>query len=98
MTKDDRKIRFGLWYDFRNPPECDASAERARLLASLAQSHSNPARYEPAHEALRGTLNIASVLSDPKLEARLLLQTLRTKPSSIHNYSTEADPWFASAR
>ena len=20
MNKDDRKIRFGLWYDFRNPP------------------------------------------------------------------------------
>jgi predicted ATPase len=52
--------------------EADVRADRARLLASLAQAHSNAARYEPAQEALRDALNIASQLSDPKLEARLL--------------------------
>jgi tetratricopeptide (TPR) repeat protein len=52
--------------------QADARADRARLLASLAQAHSNAARYEPAHKALREALNIASLLSDPKLEARLL--------------------------
>jgi tetratricopeptide (TPR) repeat protein len=52
--------------------QTDATADRARLLASLAQAHSNAARYEPAHEALREALNIASLLSDPKLQARLL--------------------------
>ncbi len=48
--------------------EADVSADRARLLASLAQAHSNAARYEQAHEALREALNIASQLSDPQLE------------------------------
>ena len=52
--------------------QADAKVDRARLLASLAQAHSNAARYEPAHEALREALNIASLLSDPKLQARLL--------------------------
>jgi probable F420-dependent oxidoreductase len=28
MTQDNRKIRFGLWYDFRNPSQWRQSAER----------------------------------------------------------------------
>ena len=50
----------------------DVSADRAYLFATLAQAHTVAAAYEPAQEALREALNIASQLSDPKLEARLL--------------------------
>ena len=28
MNKDGRKIRFGLWYDFRNPPEWRQASDR----------------------------------------------------------------------
>jgi hypothetical protein len=50
----------------------DVSAVRVRLLAALGQACVITAGYEPAHEALREGFNIASQLSDPKLEARLL--------------------------
>jgi len=50
----------------------DVSAIRVRLLAALGQACVVTAGYEPAHEALREGFNIASQLSDPKLEARLL--------------------------
>jgi predicted ATPase len=40
--------------------EADVSADRARLLASLAQAQSNAARYEQAHEALREVGSVAS--------------------------------------
>ncbi len=50
----------------------DVSAVRGRLLAALGQACVITAGYEPAHEALREGFNIASQLSDPKLEARLL--------------------------
>ena len=52
--------------------EADFSADRARLLAGLAQAHAAAGDYEPANEALHEALNIASHLSDPKLVARLL--------------------------
>ncbi|MEA2680338.1 MAG: hypothetical protein QOK03_2060, partial [Candidatus Binataceae bacterium] len=52
--------------------QADISAERARLLATLGQAHALAKTYEPAHEALLEALNVASQLSDPKLEARLL--------------------------
>jgi tetratricopeptide (TPR) repeat protein len=52
--------------------QADVSADRPRLLATLGQSHAVARAYEPAQEALRGALNIASQLSDPKLEASLL--------------------------
>jgi tetratricopeptide (TPR) repeat protein len=52
--------------------QADTSAHRVRLLAPLAQALAATGVYEPAHEALREALNIASQLSDPKLEARLL--------------------------
>ena len=52
--------------------QADISAGRVRLLAGLAQALATTRAYEPAHEALRKGLNIASQLSDPKLEARLL--------------------------
>jgi hypothetical protein len=28
MSQDNRKIRFGLWYDFRNPPQWRQSSDR----------------------------------------------------------------------
>jgi alkanesulfonate monooxygenase SsuD/methylene tetrahydromethanopterin reductase-like flavin-dependent oxidoreductase (luciferase family) len=38
MSKDDRKIRFGLWYDFRNPTQWHQSADRlyAETLDQIA--------------------------------------------------------------
>ena len=50
----------------------EVSADRARLFATLAQALAAAGVYQPADEALREALNIASQLSDPKLEARLL--------------------------
>jgi len=52
--------------------EADVSADRAQLFATLGQAHAVATAYEPAREALQEALNIASQLSDPKLEARLL--------------------------
>ena len=59
--------RHGLAY-----LQADISAERARLFATLGQTHALARAYEPAQEALREALNIASQLSDPKLMAGLL--------------------------
>jgi eukaryotic-like serine/threonine-protein kinase len=50
----------------------DVSAVRGRLLAALAQACIITAGYEPALDALREGFNIASQLSDRKLETRLL--------------------------
>src|SRR4029077_15539080 len=50
----------------------EVSADRARLFATLAQALAAAGVYQPAHEALREALNIASELSDSKLEAGLL--------------------------
>jgi probable F420-dependent oxidoreductase len=38
MTQDSRKIRFGLWYDFRNPPQWRQSPDRlyAETLDQIA--------------------------------------------------------------
>jgi tetratricopeptide (TPR) repeat protein len=52
--------------------QSEVSAERARLLATLGQVHALATAYEPAQEALREALNVASQVSDPKLEAGLL--------------------------
>jgi tetratricopeptide (TPR) repeat protein len=52
--------------------QAEVSAERARLLAAFAQARAATGVYEPAHEALQEALSIASKLSDPTLEARLL--------------------------
>ena len=52
--------------------DAEVSAHRARLFAILAQALAAAGVYKPADEALREALNIASQLSDPKLEARLL--------------------------
>src|SRR5216684_3475334 len=52
--------------------QAEVSAERARLLAAFAQARAATGVYEPAHEALQEALSIASKLSDPMLEARLL--------------------------
>ena len=52
--------------------QSDVSADRARLLAALAQAYAVARAYEPSQEAMREALNIAAQLSDPKLEARLL--------------------------
>ncbi len=52
--------------------QADVSADRVRLLATLGQANGAAGAYEPADEALRDGLKIASQLSDPKLEARVL--------------------------
>jgi tetratricopeptide (TPR) repeat protein len=52
--------------------QAEASADRARLFATLAQALAAAGVYQPADEALREALNIASRLSDSRLEARLL--------------------------
>jgi tetratricopeptide (TPR) repeat protein len=52
--------------------QADVSADRARLFATLGQARAAAREYEPASEALREALSIASQLADPKLEARLL--------------------------
>jgi predicted ATPase len=52
--------------------QADISAGRVRLLAGLAQALAGTGAYGPADEAMQEGLNIASRLSDPKLEARLL--------------------------
>jgi len=52
--------------------QADVSAYRARLLAALGPSLSAAGGYEPAQAALREALDIASQLSDPKLEATVL--------------------------
>jgi tetratricopeptide (TPR) repeat protein len=49
----------------------DVSASRLRLLAVLGQASASAGR-EPAFAALREALEIATQLSDPKLEARVL--------------------------
>ena len=50
----------------------DVSADRARLLAGLGQTHAAAGNYQPAHAALEEALDIASQLSDPKLMAELV--------------------------
>jgi predicted ATPase len=50
----------------------EVSANRLRLLAVLGQASAASAGHEPACAALREALEVASKLSDPKLEARVL--------------------------
>ena len=50
----------------------EISADRARLFATIGRSYIFAGGYERAREAMRDGLNIASQLSDPKLEAELL--------------------------
>jgi tetratricopeptide (TPR) repeat protein len=50
----------------------DVSADRALLFATLGQARSAGGDYEPASEALREAMNIASQLSNSKLVAGLL--------------------------
>ena len=50
----------------------DVSANRVRLLAVLGQASAASAGREKACDALREALDVASKLSDPKLEARVL--------------------------
>ena len=50
----------------------DVSVHRARLFAALGQARAAAGEYEPANEALREALSIASQLSDSKLVAGLL--------------------------
>jgi tetratricopeptide (TPR) repeat protein len=84
----------------------DISAERARLLATLGQAHALAKTYEPAHEALLEALNVASQLSDPNLEARLLgvrsivdLSFLRLRESASNGFlskqlgGSDLPPW-----
>ncbi len=52
--------------------QTNLSPERIRLLAATAEALSFTAGYEPAEAALREALDLASKLSDTRLEARLL--------------------------
>jgi tetratricopeptide (TPR) repeat protein len=52
--------------------QSDVNADRVHLLATLGLANGSARAYEPADEALRDGLNIASQLSDPQLEATVL--------------------------
>jgi hypothetical protein len=43
MSDDSRKIRFGLWYDFRNPPQWRQSSDRLyrEILDQIAWGENN---------------------------------------------------------
>src|SRR5260370_11775128 len=43
MNKDGRKVRFGLWYDFRNPPQWRQSSDRlyGEILDQIAWGENN---------------------------------------------------------
>jgi len=82
------------------------SADRARLLGALGRARAAAGVYEPAREALQEALNIASRLSDPKLEARLLATRslvnfyfLRLREAAADGFlckqlgGSEAPPW-----
>jgi tetratricopeptide (TPR) repeat protein len=84
----------------------DASVHRARLLAALGQAHANAGEYEPANEALREALRIATQLSDAKLVAGLLgvrsivnFHFFRLKEAAADGFrseqsaAAEASPW-----
>jgi tetratricopeptide (TPR) repeat protein len=81
----------------------DVTADRARLLAVLGQARAAAGRWEPANEALREALDIASHLSDPKLVPRLLgarsmvnYQFLRLREAAADGEQatgSEAPPW-----
>ena len=71
----------GLAASRKQPKQLVAGSPTFRQMLALtgcvfslpsAQALAAAGPYEPAHEALREALNIASQLSDPKLEARLL--------------------------
>ena len=52
--------------------EGDLSVDRVLLLNGLSQALAWAEGYEPAHEALKEALNLASQLADPKLVARVV--------------------------
>src|SRR2546430_9940817 len=43
MSQDSRKVRFGLWYDFRNPPQWRQSSDRlyGEILDQIAWGENN---------------------------------------------------------
>ena len=43
MSEDSRRIRFGLWYDFRNPPQWRQSSDRLyrEILDQIAWGENN---------------------------------------------------------
>ena len=84
----------------------DVSAHRLRLLSALGQASAASGTREQACEALREALEIASTLSDPMLEARMLgarsivnLHFFRLKESAADGLlseqlaGAEAPPW-----
>jgi tetratricopeptide (TPR) repeat protein len=84
----------------------DVSVHRARLLAALGQARAAGGEYEPANEALREALDIASQLSDSKLVAGLLgarsivnFHFFRLKEAAADGFlseqsaKAEASPW-----
>jgi tetratricopeptide (TPR) repeat protein len=86
--------------------QADISADRARLLAALGEADAATAGYERARKDLREALDIASQLSDPKLEARVIgarsivdLQFFRLREAAADGLrseqpcGSEARPW-----
>jgi tetratricopeptide (TPR) repeat protein len=81
----------------------DLSAGRAHLLAVLGQAQATAGIWEPADQALREALKIASDISDPKLAARLHraglsvnYQFLRLKEAAADGEKSggsDAPPW-----
>ena len=78
--------------------QADVSADRARLLATLAQRIAAIADYESAQESLREALGIASQLADPKLEARLLGARSTSKFHVLRLREAAADGFEANNR
>jgi tetratricopeptide (TPR) repeat protein len=91
--------------------QSDISAHRVRLFATLGQALAATGAYEPAQDALREALNIASQLSDPKLETRLLgarsivnFHYFRLKEAAADGLrneqlgASEASPWQRAAQ
>jgi tetratricopeptide (TPR) repeat protein len=89
----------------------DVSALRVRLLVPLAEAFAAAGAYASAQEALREALNIASQLSDSKLEARLLgarstvnFHYFRLKEAAADGLrseqqgASEASPWRRAAQ
>src|SRR5262249_10875852 len=81
----------------------DVSADRARLLAALAQTRAAAGGYESAHEAMREALNTAPNLSASNLVARLLgprpivnsffFRLREAAADGAQSCGSEAPPW-----
>jgi predicted ATPase len=84
----------------------DITGDRVRLLGALGHAYAACGEYEPAQEALREMLDLATRIGDPKLEARVisarsildfhffrLREATEDGLRSEHGGGAEAAPW-----